>query len=304
MSRYLRQLARETSSKLGPPSHLRLAPRAAAAFEEIHEERLVGPAPPIRESARTAAPAALERTSSAARSVENFIPPITPPRTTSPAAPSQPPSPEDRRIQVARERQADTAPLFTPKPAPPKPASPVAERRAPSGPLEQPLMHPAAAKIESRPPAAKTESHPAAAKTESRPPVAPQPGREVHREVFETTVLSEHFLDTGLPSTNEPRKITEFAIPEPVRTWLRLPPEKPASSPIRAQPPVPVPQPAAPRISPPAAIDVTIGKIEVTIENEPQPPLRVARRAEPRATVPPRLVSPAIGRLARQYLDR
>jgi len=165
-------------------------------------------------------------------------------------------------------------------------------------------MHQAAAKSESRPPAAKPESRPAAAKTESRSSVTPQPSREIHREVFETTVLSEHFLDASLPSTGEPRKITEFAIPEPVRTWLRMPPEKPASSPVRAQLPVPVPQPAAPRYSPPAAIDVTIGKIEVTIENEPQPPLRVARRAEPRAAAPRQTASPAIGRLARQYLDR
>ncbi|MGA2114838.1 MAG: hypothetical protein ABSH56_08825 [Bryobacteraceae bacterium] len=48
---------------------------------------------------------------------------------------------------------------------------------------------------------------------------------------------------------------------------------------------------------------MTIGKIEVTIESEPQPPLRAVRRAEPRAAAPSR-PAPMTGRLARQYLDR
>jgi hypothetical protein len=292
----LRQLARETHSKLRPPSGLRLAPRAAAIFEEIHEERLVGPAPPIRESARTAPPAALEQIPAAARSVENFTPPIAPPRQSLPIAPSL----EDRRFQPARERHADTAPLVTPKPAPPKsaeapwmkrqetreaPASPISEHRTAPAPQDQP------------------PARPASAKAEPRSAVSSQPSREIHREILESTLHSEYFLDDVRPSSEEPRSITEFGIPEPVRTWLRLPPEKPASSPTRAQPPVLAPQPAPRRISPPV-IDVTIGKIEVTIENEPRPPLRTVRRAEPRAAAPPRPASPAIGRLARQYLDR
>src|ERR1700692_1376107 len=41
VSRYLHQLARETHSKLRAPFGLRIAPRAPAFYEEIHEERLV-----------------------------------------------------------------------------------------------------------------------------------------------------------------------------------------------------------------------------------------------------------------------
>ena len=51
MSRYLSQLARETRSKLQPPSRFGWAPKAVA-FEEIHEERLVSGVP---ESPRPAA---------------------------------------------------------------------------------------------------------------------------------------------------------------------------------------------------------------------------------------------------------
>jgi hypothetical protein len=165
------------------------------------------------------------------------------------------------------------------------PAAPVAERRTASAPQQPP------------------PATPLWAKTEPRPAVPPPPGREIHREILETTVHAEYFLDDVRPSGREPRSIPEFVIPEPVRTWLRQPPEKPASSPARVQPAVPALQPAPQRISPPV-IDVTIGKIEVTIENEPSPPLHVARRIEPRAAAPPRPASPAIGRLARQYLDR
>ena len=124
-----------------------------------------------------------------------------------------------------------------------------------------------------------------------------------YREILETTVHSESFVaDDIRPAPKEPRRIAEYAIPEPVRTWLRPAPERPAPIPARAQSPAPASQPA-PRRNLPPAIDVSIGKIEVTIESEPQPPLRAVRRAEPRAAAPPR-PAPAAGLLARQYLDR
>ena len=51
MSSYLSRLVRDTRSKLRPPSSLRLPPRAPAAYEEVHEERLVT-APSLSESAK------------------------------------------------------------------------------------------------------------------------------------------------------------------------------------------------------------------------------------------------------------
>jgi hypothetical protein len=165
------------------------------------------------------------------------------------------------------------------------PASPIAERRSAAAPPERPL------------------SRPVSAKAEPRPPIPSQPSREIYREILETTVHSESFAaDDVRPAPKGPRRIAEFAIPEPVRTWLRPAPERPAPIPERAQSPAPASQPA-PRRNVPPAIDVSIGKIEVTIESEPEPPLRAVRRAEPRAAAPPR-PAPLAGRLARQYLDR
>jgi len=296
VSRYLVQLARQTRSTLRPPSSLRLAPRAPAIVEEIHEERLVGPAPAAWEPARTASPA-LEQAPARARLPEKFTTPISPPPLRT--LPTAPPV-EDRHFQPARELKADAPPVLTPKPVSPKAteaarierretwngsASPITERRfAPASP-ERPL------------------SRPVSAKAEPRPPIPSQASREIYREILETTVHSESFVaDDIRPAPKEPRRIAEYAIPEPVRTWLRPAPERPAPIPARAQSPAPASQPA-PRRNLPPAIDVSIGKIEVTIESEPQPPLRAVRRAEPRAAAPPR-PAPAAGLLARQYLDR
>jgi hypothetical protein len=78
--------------------------------------------------------------------------------------------------------------------------------------------------------------------------------------------------------------ITRNIAPEPNRPPRRLNPE-----PVRTTQ---------------AQFDVTIGRIDVIIEAEPQPAVRTQRR-EPRAISPakPAPLS-ATGRLARQYLDR
>jgi hypothetical protein len=117
------------------------------------------------------------------------------------------------------------------------------------------------------------------------------------------TVRSESFLlDDARPAIEQPRS-REFAIPEPVRTWLRQEPDRPAPAATRGHSPAQAPAPAMePAVQP--VIDVTIGRVEVTIESDSPPPLRATRRPEARVAAPARPTPALPGRLARQYLDR
>jgi len=275
MSRYLRQLARETNAKLRPPSGLRLAPAAPAAYEEVHEERLVPPAPTIGELSRT--------------------PPLDAGPRTPPARPDLPRVPET----IA----APMTPAPQPMPLPPFAHRSVQTARPISKPVGAGAPSPAESPHPSRPDVPQTQtrmakrapSPPESAKAEHIPAVPTQPWREVDHETLETVVDSTSLLAADGRSRAKEPKNTELAIPETVRSWLRPAPDRPVASATRG--------PA--QASPQPVIEVTIGKVEVTIEGDVQPPLRATRRAEPRAAAPTRPAPPArTGSLARQYMDR
>jgi len=140
------------------------------------------------------------------------------------------------------------------------------------------------------------------AKSEAHLETQGQPRPEAMAEISETRLRAMSFLvDDGVAMTKQP-KITEFGIPQTVRAWLAEPPQQPEPTAPRSRPQAPVAV-AAPRQMSQPAVEVTIGTVEVTIESEAVPPLRAARRSEPRAAAP-RPAPPMPGGLARQYLDR
>lgn len=267
MSRYLLQLARETRSRLRPPTNLKLAP-PAEAFEAIDEERPATPAPavpaPVRPPFSEARPATPERSSveavrpPAAAAVER--PPERWPGVATPAAQSHP---------AVRER----------------PESPASTPAARSAPLPSPELPPTSPKAVPQPAA-----------------MTPRPrSRAPQEEVIETTLLSRAFAVDDDRTDSKLPEPPDIPIPETVRNWLLREPAAMAARKSKRAPAPALQQEDADSSQP--AIDVTIGSVEVTIESEPAPTLRAVRRPEPR--VSPRRPAPnAASRLARQYLDR
>lgn len=242
MSRYLSQLARETRSRLKPPSTFGLAPRAAA-FAEIHEERLV-PATPD-----TPRPELRPATPPPAEAVEAAPPAVAPQRRLSP----------------------DPSPL-------------------PTQPIERVAAPPT-------PPRARDAAPPPLEAPEQRTPRAASftPEQIVEREIY----TSEYLVEDGLAEIAAP---AVFPASAPAVHQRSAPGAPPRSAPAPAREAT---RPAAPSPAPPQpSLDVTIGKIEVTIEGERKPPLRITRPAPPR--VPSKRGDPPrrAGRLARLYLDR
>lgn len=211
MSRYLRQLARETHSRLAPPSALGLGPLAPALFQEIHEERA---APELPTDAPAKRPAIAP---------QQFSPPA-PPR----------PDPETRTIA----------------PPPSRPPAPAPQSEASRGP----------------------RLTPASENTEAA----------VTWEFLQE--LSDTFVGPNAAPIEPAVKTARNIAAEPLRPSHR-PNAEPAHT-IQEQ------------------LDVTIGRIDVTIESEPLPAFRAQRR-EPRSAPSPKPApQSATGRLARQYLDR
>ena len=282
MSRYLRTVARETRAKIRPPSGLRLAPRAPAIFNEVHEERPADPGPTAREVPRSIDTPAAAPTVPAHRTLEDQPVSFAPP----------PPLHRELALDVPPVEKRLPAEPPTPAPAPlvrfetpEQPAIPIARHAA--NPRQQ---DPAPSR-----PAARSETAPAAPAPQQQKPSP---------EIIETMVRSASYLiEEERPAAKEKKDRTaaEFAIPEPVRNWLQPQTERPAPAVKPTQPAIP-PAPPQPQTAPQPTIDVTIGRIEVTIESEPQPPLRIAPYpvSAPRKSTPP----PRAGRLARQYLDR
>jgi hypothetical protein len=282
VSRYLVQLARETRSKLRPPSGLRLSPRAPALFDEVHEERLVPPPTAFRET--TVAPASpVAEQWTPRRVADNVATPMN-------VAPSiQPPSPRSEfRAPSLREARIE-APLLS-RPAkfsePPAAQEPAARTQAPGSPTPM------------------TERAPrptAVAKSEALAGVQGQPRPEPMPEISETRVRAMSFLvDDG--QTTKQTKVNELGIPETVRAWLAASPQQSEPAAPRSRPQALFAAAASRQMSKPA-VEVTIGTVEVTIESDPVPPLRATRRSEPRVAAP-RHAPQMPGGLARQYLDR
>ena len=291
MSRYLSQLTRETRSKLRPPSSLRLAPRAAV-YREIHEERLVTPAPSELHHPVDPAPAPPPPGHEIA--APHMTPQAEAPQPAARPLPSQAsPRLADSVIGPPREPKVDLPRLLS------RPAETISQPAA-----EAPVPRPAAR--ERSPIAERPLASPAVAKAEERPNLQDQSAPEIDREIVETTVRSEFFPpDDSRPRTKAPAS-PEFVIPEPVRQWFHADPERPA--PAAAPRPAPTPALAfqpAPRPTPQPVIDVTIDKVEVILESEPHAPRLAVRRPDPRGAAPARPAPPpGAGRLARQYLDR
>ena len=271
MSRYLRQLMRQTRAVLRPPSHLRLAPRAPALFDEVHEERILQP-PPETESRPVLQPAERETPRVFPQRAESIVPATPEKLFRPPERPSHAPAGEGRtNAQPSQSRPA-------------------------------PEPHAAIARAEATVPATKRAE---ARKSDENRPSVPIPERvpqgDLNVEILE--VQSGPLAPPMESARPVPQalKSLQNVIPESVRTWLRTEPERPAPVPSRESSPVPGARQPAAQMQPQPIIDVTIGRIEVTIEGESQLPLRAARRTP----APPRPSTPAgLGRLARQYLDR
>lgn len=275
MSRYFSQLARETHSRLRPPRGLRLPPRAPVTFEEIYEERIVGPeplgraapaplasaqepAPPPGKLAPVAEPAAIPLSTST---------PSAPPRMTSTTIASRTPEPVP----------SNTRALSTPEPAARQPSS-LVEPRVPAR---------ASTPVLKEPPARILDPTSVPVRAASRNPIS-----IVHTLSFESEP-SPTFPGPSpaqAPAIAESSLVRSAALPEPAPEALAV---------RRLHPTVPQRQTA---VASPPAIDVTIGSIEVTIESPPTS-LTTSRRSEPRASQP-RPSPPVSGILARMYLDR
>lgn len=283
MSRYLVQLARETRSKLRPPSNLRLAPRAPAIYEEVHEERPVSQAPAAREFSRAPSPEVGELR------YPGHPPAPLPGRPEIITAPMRPTlkSPEpDGFVPPAREHRVEMT----------RPAA-AAHSTTSATPRSRPDRKEASQTEQSAAPPADWRREPRAMVQEPAP--RGEARGEMERET--TMVHSESFLlDDGRRTAEQPRS-REFAIPEPVRTRLRQEPDWPAAAARRVHSPAPIPA-REPPTQP--VIDVTIGKVEVIIESDTPPPLRAIRRQEARGAAPARPAPPLPGPLVRQYLDR
>jgi hypothetical protein len=235
-----------------------------------------GELPPMSSHAPAEQPAAPPRN-------PKIIPAPAPP----PVRPS-PPTPAYRAAPPARELSTEPArPVDTPH----RPAAP---------PLAGPMPAPRPAAREVPTGLAQREAPPAAKPAPRRIAQEP-PWRETEREILETTTDSTSFPIEDAPPAKASGNV-DFAIPQPVRAWLRADRVRPAPDATRRPP---APPAAAPQSAPQSVIDVTVGKVEVTIESDPHPPLVAARRPAPRVAPPARPAPPpATGRLARQYLDR
>ena len=279
MSRYFSQLARDARAKVRPPSSLRLAPRAPA-YEEVHEERIVPPAQSVGDVQKTAVTAAdvarpaeqrlaPQRTPDAAAPVRPIAKGAESPRPGAPGVRSAAPG-----VPLSRERRVDHHPLVSAE-VPASSATP--QRSKPAKPGAEPTF------------AAITEEHTLPAYTGNKQPAADQrpAWREVDEQILDVVQAVSVFAERDDPMTDRPRG-AGFAVPVPTRRQDR---DRPAVSATRE------PQPSV--------IDVTIGKIEVTIEGDSRPPLKAIRPAAPRGAAPRQTVPPPrLGRLARQYLDR
>ncbi len=289
------QLKRETRSRLRPPSGLRLAPRAPA-IEEIHEERLAAPAPLAAATPNMPSAAVTGQSSTASIARQSVSVPSAP-------SFSLPASKLEHRPTSAPGEQHWDAVHTVNRTAARLSAQPAAEAPPASHPSARETHMPVARRMPAptadRTPAMRTTQ--AAANAEPRTKVQKQRW-ETDREIPETTIRSESYvLDEGPAAAESPRSV-EFAIPQPVRAWLRQDSERPAAPPAARGPVAahtPPPQPAAQPV-----IDVTIGKIEVTVEGEPHRPVLAVRRAAAPVAAPTRHAPPMAGRLARQYLDR
>jgi hypothetical protein len=297
MSRYLVQLARETRSKLRPPAGFRIAPRAPAIFDEVHEER---PAP-----IEHAAHAVRElRGAPLSSTAEVSPPPRIPPGfdgTFSAPAP---------RILERPVATFDVARHETPIPSPLRPMPETHAATSPTAPVnplakfaEPPIAHQSAARrqpVETPKPVSERPSQPAAlTKPENRRAPETQTPSEAADERIEHRVRTMSFLFDENQPLSKPSKISQPELLQTARTRLQAETPQPAYTAPRVYPLAP----AAPRTPPQPPIEVTIGTVEVIVESEPQPPARVARRPEPRVA-PPRSAPPMPGGLARQYLDR
>ena len=272
MSRYLHQLARETHSKLRAPFGLRIAPRAPAFYEEIHEERLVS---------ATAASGELSRAPSL--SLESLA--------------AEPRIPAARRPELPRVEEASAATVTeTPHPlpsAPPVDRSVNAAR--PMRPPARAAVPPNEAMPASLPNARQTParmveraaSPPPASRGDPVSAVPTQLWREEDQKILETVAGSALVPSTAFLVDEERTRAKEPH--HPIASATRTPAEAPMA--MRQASPQPV-------------IDVTIGKVEVIIEGDVAPPLRAVRRADSRVAAPTRPAPPTAGRLARQYLDR
>jgi len=286
MSRYLTQLARETRSKLNPPSALRLAPRAPAVFEEIHEERLAHPAPVVNHFPQRQVSTVVEGDHSDQPPVARPVVESTPVRVTPPAeAPqtnsfSPPPSRKpEQTMEAIRLMPAEAVP---PLPEP-RDRSPLWHERAPALP----------AKVDIRP-----VVEPPARAVRAADVVPSSPVTEVRNR----TAPAEKVAAVQPPARKERER--EFVIPESVRSWFRVEadrPDRPAAVATAVAKPAPVSL-AQPAVQP--LIDVTIGKVEVTIESDPQLPLRASRFPQSPVARPKPAPPPIAGPLARQYMDR
>lgn len=301
MSRYFSQLARDARVKVRPPSSLRLAPRAPA-YEEVHEERIVPPAQSAGDVQKTAVrPADVQKTAvtpaDVARPAEQRLAPqrtpdaagapVRPiakgaesPRPGAPVVPSAAPG-----VPLNRERRVDHRPFGETRAARwegrnVSAAVPASSETPQRSKLAEPGAEPTFAAI--------TEEHTLPAYTGNKQPAADQrpAWREVDEQILDVVQAVSVFAERDGSMTDRPRG-AGFAVPVPTRRQDR---DRPVVGATREPQPV---------------IDVTIGKIEVTIEGESRPPLRAIRSAEPRSAAPRRTVlPPRTGRLARQYLDR
>jgi hypothetical protein len=278
VSRYLLHVARETRSKLRPPSGLRLAPRARTVYEEIHEERMVPPTHAAKQSPEWNASAAWEHPPA---------PPSVLAAGKTPLAPAMPPSfvnlPMNHSAAPAASVQRGMKPLPADRPA--KVTQPAFQATPASRP---------AAREGQAPTAEQTPPTPKNARPAPRAPAPALPRRENDQEILETRLSSQSFLINDDVQTN-----LGLTIPEPVREWLRTDSRRPHPAPARLVAESPVPEPL-----PEQVIDVTIGKIEVCIESDSKPLLRANRRPEPRAAPAIAASTPGPGQLSRHYLDR
>jgi len=277
VSRYLLHVARETRSKLRPPSGLRLPPRAHTVYDEIHQERIVPPTHAAEQSLQLNVSATWEHSPA---------PPSVPAVGKTPLAPAMLPSLVNPLMNhsAAPAARVQRVKKLLPADRPAKVTQPAFEPTAASRPTSRGGQAPTA---EQTPPTPKN------AKPAPRAPAPAQPWCQADQDILETKVSSQSFLISDM-QTN-----LGLTIPEPVREWLRTNSHRPHPPQTRHAAESATPQPV-----PEQMIDVSIGKIEVFVESDSRPPLRAIRRPEPRAAPAIPAPPPGPGQLARHYLDR
>jgi hypothetical protein len=197
------------------------------------------------------------------------------------AAPELKPKPKIRTIL-----NSPAAPEVSPRPtAEVPPGTPVEVSPRASAELISSLAP--VGRFVSAPPA---QTAPAAA-----PPRQPQPPAAEVRRVFSR-------IETGPELEVE---IVEPDAPEPSLPGLAAQPVAPVlSADSVAFHPRGIVRPTTATATKPPSIEVRIGRIEVIVESEPQPPIGAARPPATSTVAPAPSRQPSIGHLARQYLDR